>query len=252
MFTGFARTLNGRPLRMGDHKGRPCVLRVSVWLACRSRRHASASEHLRHNPTVAGLSICVGRVVDLRCVLTYPQLLAGTVADRVGRGGFETCPCRDPVSSLPQTGVSLFDCRYPCEKGALTLDAAILLCAGADARRRWRLVVIMVLTFRNCQARVGGIFVVVGLEDGLWRTRGPFHPHPRFKPGAGSSPLPSREMGRSFHPPSPGHTLRSRADLKPAPSSRPFRGVKGEDPHRCFVTSVRRGWSCWYKIARMN
>ena len=196
--------------------GVPCVLRVSVWLACRSRRHASASEHLRHNPTVAGLSITRGRgdnrsrravlgsrgrnwlffshtkysvadvarpsvvragtgrcvyrravastarrsgqrlpdvygirsdleraspasrgcpsgllvgagvmrphpstcatmagVVDLRCVLTYPQLLAGTVADRVGRGGFETCPCRDPVSSLPQTGVSLFGCRYP-------------------------------------------------------------------------------------------------------------------------------------------
>ena len=23
-----------------------------------------------------------------------------------------------------------------------------------------------------------------------------FHPHPRFKPGAGSSPLPSRERGR--------------------------------------------------------
>ena len=59
MFTGFARTLNGHPLRMGDHKGRPYVLRVSVWLASRSRRHASASEHLRHNPTVAGLSICV-------------------------------------------------------------------------------------------------------------------------------------------------------------------------------------------------
>ena len=85
MFTGFARTLNGQtPGREGDHKGRPYVLRVSVWFASRSRRHASASEHLRHNPTVAGLSICVGRVVDLRCVLTYPQLLAGTVADRVG------------------------------------------------------------------------------------------------------------------------------------------------------------------------
>ena len=26
-----------------------------------------------------------GRVVDLRCVLTYPQLLAGTVADRLGK-----------------------------------------------------------------------------------------------------------------------------------------------------------------------
>ena len=121
MFTGFARTLNGQTLRRGDHKGRPCVFRVSVWLACRSRRHASASEHLRHNPTVAGLSICVGRVVDLRCVLTYPQLLAGTVADRVGTGGFETCPCRGPVSSLPQTGVSLFGCRYPCEKERLPL-----------------------------------------------------------------------------------------------------------------------------------
>ncbi len=60
-----------------------------------------------------------GRVVDLRCVLTYPQLLAGTVADRVGTGGFETCPCRGPVSSLPQTGVSLFGCRYPCEKERL-------------------------------------------------------------------------------------------------------------------------------------
>ena len=96
MFTGFARTLNGgvllgigrvppphipvHPLRAGDHKGRPYVPPLSfghfprergqtewvewdgssvVWLACRSRRHASASEHLRHNPTVAGLSICV-------------------------------------------------------------------------------------------------------------------------------------------------------------------------------------------------
>ena len=49
-----------KPLaRDGDHEGRRCVLRVSVWLASRSRRHASASEHLRHNPTVAGLSICV-------------------------------------------------------------------------------------------------------------------------------------------------------------------------------------------------
>ena len=60
-------------------------------------------------------------------VLTYPQLLAGTVADRVGTGGFETCPCRGPVSSLPQTGVSLFGCRYPCEKERLPLTRRLLL-----------------------------------------------------------------------------------------------------------------------------
>ena len=141
MFTGFARTLNGHPLRAGDHKGRPYVLRVSVWLACRSRRHASASEHLRHNPTVAGLSIC-GRVVDLRCVLTYPQLLAGTVADRLGTGGFETCPCRDPVSSLPQTGVSLFDCRYLCEKERLPSTRRFFWAPVPMRVGCWRLVVI--------------------------------------------------------------------------------------------------------------
>ena len=79
-----------------------------------------------------------GRVVDLRCVLTYPQLLAGTVADRLGTGGFETCPCRGPVSSLPQTGVSLFDCRYPCEKERLPLTrrffwAPVLLIGSVGA-----------------------------------------------------------------------------------------------------------------------
>ena len=34
--------------------------------------------------------------------------------------------------SLPQTGVSLFGCRYPCEKGTLTLDAAIGLAAKGE------------------------------------------------------------------------------------------------------------------------
>ena len=32
----------------------------------------------------------------------------------------------------------------------------------------------------------------------------PLHPHPRFKPGAGSSPLPSRERGRPLRPAAPG------------------------------------------------
>ena len=109
-----------------------------------------------------------GRVVDLRCVLTYPQLLAGTVADRFGQA---SDAYTIHVSSLPQTVVSLFDCRYPCVKGALTLDAAILLGAGADGRRRWRLVVIVVHMLWDVKwvfRVIGNIYRVRCLNWGFW------------------------------------------------------------------------------------
>ena len=100
-----------------------------------------------------------GRVVDLRCVLTYPQLLAGTVADRLGTGGFETCPCRGPVSSLQQTGVSLFGCRYPCEKERLPSTrryfcAPVPMISGGGAR--------LLLWYMHCgcvKRGLGGIFL---------------------------------------------------------------------------------------------
>ena len=114
VFTGFARTLNGQTPACGRPQGSPLRLE-GVRLACLSE--PASCVRIR---ALAPQSHS-GRVVDLRCVLTYPQLLAGTVADRVGTGGFETCPCRGPVSSLPQTGVSLFGCRYPCEKERLPL-----------------------------------------------------------------------------------------------------------------------------------
>ena len=71
-----------------------------------------------------------------------------------GHGLPKPAPAAIHVLSLPQTGVSLFGCRYPCVKGALTLDAAILLGAGADALRRWRLVVIMIHALRDVKRQM--------------------------------------------------------------------------------------------------
>ena len=136
------------PGREGDHKGRPCVLRVSVWLACRSRRHASASEHLRHNPTVAGLSICVAS----QPILNFWRAPSRTVWAGAGLKPALPRSCVIPPADrgfIIRLSISLV-------KGALTLDAAILLCAGADARRRWRLVVIVVHALWDVKRGLGG------------------------------------------------------------------------------------------------
>ncbi len=183
MFTGFARTLNGR-------------LSTSVWLASRSRRHASASEPWSHNPPVTGVSICVASH-------NLSSTSGGHRRGSLGRASDAyTIQCRPShrPGFLIRLSISL-------RKGALTLDAAILLGAGADGRLLWRLVVIVVHALCDCQARIGGIFRDAGfLNRGLrclcrcaMMPRHPFvpsHPHP--------DPLPSRERGLPHHPAAPG------------------------------------------------
>ena len=105
-------------------------------------------------------------------------------------------------------------------KGALALDAAILLGAGADARRRWRLVVIVVHALRNVKRGMADFWEI--LSRSLSEPQIPqipqmgcdapppfcrLAPHPRFKPGAGSDPLPSRERG--YFAPAIGRPLRA-------------------------------------------
>ena len=128
MFTGFARTLNGQTPACGRPQGSPLRLE-GVRLACLSE--PASCVRIR---ALAPQSHS-GRVVDLRCVLTYPQLLAGTVADRVGTGGFETCPCRGPVSSLPQTGVHYSVVDIPRKRCACPRrgDTSVRRCRCASA-----------------------------------------------------------------------------------------------------------------------
>ena len=82
-----------------------------------------------------------------------------------------------------------------------------------------------------------------GLEDGLWRPRGPFlpfHPHPRFKPGAGSSPLPSRERG--YCPTAPPRASPAFASLRV-----PFALRKGRATMRVASASYGDGVA-WFGI----
>ena len=148
---GFARTLNGgsapevwrvppphvavHPLRApfvlrtfppragANRKGRRGRECPSVWLASRSRLPAP---HPSPGVTIPQWPGC-------RSALRS-NLSSTSGGHRRGSLGQASDAYTIHVSSLPQTGVSLFDCRYPCVKGALALDAAILLGAGADGR----------------------------------------------------------------------------------------------------------------------
>ena len=69
-------------------------------------------------------------------------------------GGFETCPYRDPVLSLPQTGVFIMCVSISLRKRCAYPRRGDLLGTGADGRRR--LVVRSEHELRDFQARVGG------------------------------------------------------------------------------------------------
>ncbi len=144
---GFARTLNGQtPGREGDHKGRPYVLRVSVSVAGRSRLPAPHPSPGATSPQWPGCRSAL-----------RPNLSSTSGGHRCGPFGQASdaytilcCPFRRPGFNI-RLSISL-------RKGALALDAAILLGAGADGRRRWRLVVNVVYALWICQARIGGNF----------------------------------------------------------------------------------------------
>ncbi len=105
------------------------------------------------NPTVAGLSICVAS----QPILNFWRAPLRTVW---AGGGFETCPCRGPVSSLPQTGISIFGCRYPCEKERIPSTrryfwAPVPMAVGCGAR--------LLLWYMRCGVVKGGLSVVLGI-----------------------------------------------------------------------------------------
>ncbi len=146
---GFARTLNGQtPGREGDQKSRPYVLRVSVWLAGRSRLPAPHPSPGATSPQWPGC-----RWPDCRSALR-PNLSSTSGGHRRGPLGQAsdayTILCRP--SRRPGFNIRL---SISLVKGAHTLDATILLGAGADGRLLWRLVVIVVHALRECQARIG-------------------------------------------------------------------------------------------------